>query len=104
MNYENFLNEVISKFPKFKVGMRFEVLNPIYENKTLLATSAKDKINTNTLKEYITSKKLKGDILICKEINNHKAICENMDTGKTVCVTAKDLLENNIKIIQRLRK
>lgn len=102
MNYEGFFEEIITKFPKFKIGNRFEVLNNFYHKNEILAESSKSK-KINNFRDFL-NKKAKGDILIVKKTEENTAICENLNNGNTVIISYYDILENNVKNIKRLRK
>jgi hypothetical protein len=89
-----------------------------------LALSAKDKNkirrrDENILQDFLNyknTKKEKGDILIVKESHNGFALCENISRPKEVNekyynaneikyvkITLRDILEGNIKRVQRIR-
>jgi hypothetical protein len=119
-SYEELVNEILEKIPKFKLDMKFEVINSIFPDSTVisevknvnskftkpLALSSKDKIkirkrDTDVLNDFLnykSSKREKGDILVVKEIYDKFAYCENISRPKEI--NERYFNDENIKYIK----
>ena len=109
ISYDDIANEVLSKLPKLKKGMKFEVMRQIFPPLGVpknirnvnedsmsftkpLALSSKEKLkirkrDKNILNDFLNfkkTKKEKGDILVIVEVTEKYALCENISRPKEI--------------------